>query len=148
MAGGGTGQRGGEAAGISRAVCVFKRCSEKGDVPPLWVSEGGLEPHIGAISPDRGNHAIRVTRGGLTYPGILRRVPYLIATWLVRGYAAGPGICSRTAGCSAPRGTRLRGRTGLPSVMIWGHTRDAPFCRRVSSPVRRQSRAEPVVLAR
>ena len=33
--------------GISRAVRVFKRCSEKGDVPPLWVSEGGLEP------PDR-----------------------------------------------------------------------------------------------
>jgi hypothetical protein len=44
VAGGGTGQRRGEAAGISRAVRVFKRCSEKGDVPPLWVSEGGLEP--------------------------------------------------------------------------------------------------------
>jgi transposase len=29
---------------MSRAVRVFKRCSEKGDVPPLWVSEGGLEP--------------------------------------------------------------------------------------------------------
>jgi transposase len=42
-AGGGTGQRRGEAAGISRAVRVFKRCSEKGDVPPLWVSEGELE---------------------------------------------------------------------------------------------------------
>jgi hypothetical protein len=24
---------------MSRGVRVFKRCSEKGDVPPLWVSE-------------------------------------------------------------------------------------------------------------
>ena len=42
---GGRGNRSapGEAAGVSRAVRVFKRCSEKGDVPPLWVSEGGLE---------------------------------------------------------------------------------------------------------
>jgi hypothetical protein len=32
---------------------VFKRCSEKGDVPPLWVSEGGLEHGNREISPDR-----------------------------------------------------------------------------------------------
>jgi hypothetical protein len=28
---------------MSRAVYVFKRCSKKGDLPPLWVSEGGPE---------------------------------------------------------------------------------------------------------
>ena len=37
----------GEAAGISRAVRVFKSYLKAGDTAPLWVSEGGLEP------PDR-----------------------------------------------------------------------------------------------
>ena len=33
----------GEAAAVSQAVRVFKRCLKTGDVPPVWVSEGGLE---------------------------------------------------------------------------------------------------------
>ena len=36
-----TGQRRGEA--VRRAVRVFKRCSKKGDLPPLWVSEEQLQ---------------------------------------------------------------------------------------------------------
>jgi hypothetical protein len=43
LQGGGTGQRRGEAAGISRAIRVFKRYLKTGDTAPLWVSEGGLE---------------------------------------------------------------------------------------------------------
>jgi hypothetical protein len=43
---------------------------------------GDLNTETGAISPDRGNHAIRVTRAGRTYPGIPRRVRYLVCTWL------------------------------------------------------------------
>jgi hypothetical protein len=59
--GGGTGQRRGEAAGFSRAVRVFKRCSEKGDVPPLWVSEGGLEHARRGNFPESGKfHVIRI----------------------------------------------------------------------------------------
>jgi hypothetical protein len=62
-----------------------------------------LNTETGEISPDRGNHAIRVTRGGRTNPAIPRRVRYPVATWLVRGYMAGPGMRSRTAGSSASR---------------------------------------------
>ena len=42
----GAGQRDGEAAGISQAARVFKRCSKKGDVPPLWVSEDRHAPYV------------------------------------------------------------------------------------------------------
>src|SRR5207302_8118108 len=86
--GGGTGQRRGEAAGISRAVRVFKRCSEKGDVPPLWVSEGGLEPPcpLRALAPQASASAYSATRtldaqyrsthrlAYLSKPNALRRV--------------------------------------------------------------------------
>src|SRR5690349_8039255 len=53
---------------ISRAVRVFKRCSEKGDVPPLWVSEGGLEPPcpLRALAPQASASAYSATR---TWPG-------------------------------------------------------------------------------
>jgi hypothetical protein len=50
VAEGGTGQRRGEAAGISWGGRVFKRCSKKGDVPPLWVSEGRHNP-LPHVSP-------------------------------------------------------------------------------------------------
>jgi hypothetical protein len=50
------------------------------------VSEGDLNTETGEISPDRGNHAIKVTQLGRTYPGIPRRVRYLVrylaCTWL------------------------------------------------------------------
>jgi hypothetical protein len=47
-----------------------------------------LNPHFGAISLDRGNHAIRVTGAGLTRQGIPRSVRYLArclaCAWLRR----------------------------------------------------------------
>src|SRR5262249_11767154 len=57
-----------EAAGISRARRVFEQCSKKGDVPPLWVSEGGLEPPcpFGALAPQASASAYSATR---TWPG-------------------------------------------------------------------------------
>src|SRR6266568_8072943 len=43
------------------------------------VSEGGdLNTETGEISPDRGNHAIRVTGAGRTHPAIPRRVRCLV----------------------------------------------------------------------
>jgi hypothetical protein len=44
---------------------------------------GDLNTETGAISPDRGNHAIRVTRAGRTHPVIPRRVRFYSATWHV-----------------------------------------------------------------
>jgi len=44
----------GEAAGISQGVRVFKRCSKKGDVPPLWVSEVRVATYV--HDPDRPDH--------------------------------------------------------------------------------------------
>jgi hypothetical protein len=38
---------------------------------------GDLNTETGEISPDRGNHAIRVTRPGRMYPAIPLRVRYL-----------------------------------------------------------------------
>jgi hypothetical protein len=37
---------------MCRGVRVFKRCSEKGDVPPLWVSEDRHNPlpHIALLT--------------------------------------------------------------------------------------------------
>ena len=79
-----------------------------------------MNTETGAISPDRGNHAIKVTRAGLTRPDIQRRVRYsvryLACAWLGRQVRA---ICSCTAdnnalGCSA---TGRPGRPGIPSVM-------------------------------
>src|SRR5690349_4762951 len=72
---------------ISRAVRVFKRCSEKGDVPPLWVSEGGLEPPcpLRALAPQASASAYSATRtrdawgthrlSYLSKPNVPRRVP-------------------------------------------------------------------------
>jgi hypothetical protein len=53
---------------------------------PPNVSEGDLNTETGEISPDRGNHATKVTRAGLVRPPIRRRVRcsarHLACTWL------------------------------------------------------------------
>jgi hypothetical protein len=45
-----------------------------------------VNPRGGEFSPDRGNHAIRITRAGRTHPAVLRSVRYLVGhlacTWL------------------------------------------------------------------
>ena len=83
----------------------------------------GLNTETREISPDRGNHATRVTRPGRTYPRIPRRVRYLV------GYLACTWLCGRWAYAPAPlaappSGTRqldcAAGRAGLPSVMSLG----------------------------
>jgi hypothetical protein len=57
---------------------VFKQCLACGKFPRSACPRGDLNTHFGAISPDRGNHAIGVTRPGRTYPGIPRSVRYLV----------------------------------------------------------------------
>ena len=65
--------------------CRYDTGSSVGN--PIYVSED-LNPHGREISPDRGNHAIRVTGRGTrrVHPGITRRVRYLArylaCTWL------------------------------------------------------------------
>ena len=67
---------------------------------------GDLNTETGAISPDRGNHAIRVTRAGRAHPGTPRSVRslvhYLASAWLGRQ----AGICSTPVTTAA---SRLRG---------------------------------------
>ena len=76
------------------------------------VSEGDLNTETGDISPDRGNHAIRVTGTGRTHLDILRSVRclacHLACTWLVtpdarNSWSAGPrsevGAGARVACC-------------------------------------------------
>ena len=74
---------------------------------------GDLNTETGAISPDRGNHAIKVTRVGLTRPNDRRRVRCSVRclglyrpVWLV------PGLCSR-AGSRAPWRPLFLAVTGL-----------------------------------
>jgi hypothetical protein len=67
------------------------------------VSEAGLEHGNSEISPDRGNHARRVTRAGRTRPATSRRVRYLVRCLAWGGSAAGFVICPCAAGCSVPR---------------------------------------------
>jgi hypothetical protein len=54
-----------------RAMSVLR------EISPVWVSEGDLNPDLGAISPDRGNHAIRVTWLRRTHSGTQLRIRYL-----------------------------------------------------------------------
>jgi hypothetical protein len=53
-------------------------CPETGTYGDLTCPRGDLNTETGAISPDRGNHAIRLTRPGRMRPGIPRRVRYLV----------------------------------------------------------------------
>ena len=48
------------------------------NMPKGVVSEGDLNTETGAISPDRGNHAIKVTRPGQIRPVIPRRVRHMV----------------------------------------------------------------------
>jgi len=69
-----------------------------GDLNPM-CPRGDLNTETGEISPDRGNHAIRVTRPGRTHPAIPRRVRYpvryLACAWLDRaGRSRPPSVMS------------------------------------------------------
>ena len=56
---------------------------------------GDLNPETGEISPDRGNHAMRVTGAGRTHPAIPRRVRYLVRELACTLLGGRCGICSR-----------------------------------------------------
>jgi Transposase len=88
-----------------------------------YCVRGDLNTEFGEISPDRGNHAIRVTRPGRTHPCIPQRVRYLVRYLAcVRPGGRVRGICSRTAsyrrgqlrmGPRCPTGSRgSQSRTG------------------------------------
>src|SRR5581483_2365511 len=117
--GGGTGQCGGEAIGMSRAVRVFKRCSEKGDVPPLWVSEGGLEPPcpIRALAPQASASAYSATRTqrrGRTHIGCLTLANPAPTSEVLRRTTSRVQSC-RTARIAAKR-RRARRTASTPPV--------------------------------
>src|ERR1700759_1576558 len=66
-----------------------------------WCPRGDLNTDSGAISPDRGNHAIRVTCTGPASTVIQRRVRYLTYCLAYYGWTAGmpaassAGLCGR-----------------------------------------------------
>jgi hypothetical protein len=83
--------------GVSPGQRVETMCP-RGD-----LNTGGRE-----ISPDRGNHAIGVTRAGRTHPGIPQRVRYLARCLACAGLGGRAGICSRSRARQAdPGGSRL-----------------------------------------
>jgi Recombinase len=84
----------------------------------------GPVPGAGLISPDRGNHAITVTRPGRTHPGIPQRVRYLARylafPWLRGrcGHLLPPSGAVRLAGGGHPgAGGLLRGTIGGHGVI-------------------------------
>jgi hypothetical protein len=106
-AGGETSQRKRVAAAISRAVRVFKRCSKKGDVPPLWVSEGGLEPPFQCDFPGSGKSWNKGNTSGVRRPGYPEPCSLFgPPSGLARGRGREMlGICSRAADCGCPVGS-------------------------------------------
>jgi len=60
-----------------------------------------LNTETGEISPDRGNHAIKVTRGGPAQPPIRRRVR-----------------CAAGAGVAVPLSAMLDGRADEPDAEL------------------------------
>jgi hypothetical protein len=76
------------------------------------VSEGDLNTGGREISPDRGNHAMRVTRAGRTYPGIPRRVRYLARCLASARQVRASGPAPPAAGPSATRQPGCAGRLG------------------------------------
>jgi hypothetical protein len=99
-----------------------------------------LNTETGAISPDRGNHAIRVTETGRTHPGIPRRVRYLVCTWLdgqcghlLPHRWLQPGLCG-------PAGAAFRDE-------LVTHAQGAVLQESIFAGAGRRSRAELVVLA-
>jgi hypothetical protein len=99
-----------------------------------------LNTETGAISPDRGNHAIRVTETGRTHPGIPRRVRYLVCTWLdgqcghlLPHRWLQPGLCG-------PAGAAFRDE-------LVTHAQGAVLRESIFAGAGRRSRGELVVLA-
>jgi hypothetical protein len=88
-------------------------CRKSSRYVQVSCPRGDLNTETGEISPDRGNHAIRVTRPRQMHPGIPRRVRYLVrrlaCTWL-RGRCG--RLPSAPLGSGAPgySASELRGR--------------------------------------
>jgi hypothetical protein len=74
----------------------------------------------------------------------------VFAIWSVRGWTAGAGICSRTAGCSALRylAAGLRGQAGAVfRDELLRHAQGAVWQESIFAGAGRRTRAELVVLA-
>jgi hypothetical protein len=105
--------------GLTLTYRPQKRLVEASVTPSLHVCKslcprGDLNPETGAIYPDRGNHAIRVTRRGRAVLSIQTCVRYLVF-WLdgMAGYL----LCWRLGWLRACAGRRSRGR--YSRVRVW-----------------------------
>ena len=126
-----------------------------GDFSPVLVSEGDLNTETDAISPDRGNHAIRVTRPRQTHPGIPRCIRYLVrylaCTWLCgrcRASAPPPSAAAVPRGCSAaelrgPVRATFRGGRSDAHAQVTAQLRKSPSAPECSSPAVRQAHGTP-----
>ena len=118
--GGEQGNRRSPGAGGSPRPGDVQACPETGQYGELLCPRE-LNTETGEISPDRGNHAIRVTQPGRTHPGIPQRVRYLVCylacVWLdstcrvsaPASLAAAP-TGTRQLSCAAPSAVRRNGR--------------------------------------
>jgi hypothetical protein len=97
---------------LVRGCCLARRCSPN----PGACVRRDLDPHFGAISPDRGNHAIRVTRASRTYPGIQRSIRYLVRHLVCMWLCGRRGHLLPAVGCSFLwySATGLRGTSRTP----------------------------------
>jgi hypothetical protein len=72
------------SAGASLRRVTIRHARKRADMGIYCLRD--LNPETGAISPDRGNHAISVTGAGYAHPGIPRRVccsaRHLACAWL------------------------------------------------------------------
>ena len=96
-----------------------------------------LNPETGEISPERGNHAIRVTGMGRTHPGIPWRVGHLARNLACRwlGGTSGHLLPHRWLQPSGYPAAELRGQASPFRDELEGRARMAPFCRVASSPM-------------
>src|SRR5215475_3737047 len=77
----------------------------------LTCPRGDLNTETGEISPDRGNHAIKVTRAGLARTNILRVFAWFVPPGLCTAGAAGAGHLPAPRAAARPAGAGPAGRS-------------------------------------
>ena len=93
-----------------------------GQVMITMCPRGDLNPETGEISPDRGNHAIKVTRAGLARTNILRGVRLVCSAWPVHGRGGRRGTSQHRGWPRDRRARALRDAQQLGSALAHAAT--------------------------
>jgi len=103
-------------AGTSLCAGEILACPETGEYRELRCPRD-LNTETGEISPDRGNHTIRVTPAGRERPAIPLSVRCLLSDLACPWWAAGAGIIIRAA--DSPRYCAVSGSSALRVLSSW-----------------------------